>query len=309
MITSSASTWRSRACASAFVFTLACALAAAPLFAQGNSHNNASSNSHGNGNGKGKPPSRSLLPPPTGFGGPASTVPFAWVDDANLLPAGSMFVGLSMLHWQGSGLSETDIPVVDAALGVSDRLQIGATVPRVVGSTDPTGAVGGLGTTFVNAKVGLLHSANGSVKLAIAPTLEILGQGALVGAPPTDSRIQVGLPASLEVDQGLARVYASTGFFSRGVWFVGAGAGVQASPKLAVSLSFSRAWSTSASLDPTAPLPNRNEVSGGASYALTPKIGVFGSLGHTVATADENGAGATVSAGLSFLVTPSTRHR
>jgi len=49
---------------------------------------------------------------------------------------------------------------------------------------------------------------------------------------------------------------------------------------------------------------DRNEVSGGLSYAVSPQVSVFGSVGHTIATLDQNGAGATVGAGVAFFVAP-----
>ena len=42
-----------------------------------------------------------------------------------------------------------------------------------------------------------------------------------------------------------------------------------------------------------------------ASYSLVNSIAVFGSIGQTIATTDANGAGTTVSGGISVLLTPS----
>ena len=201
-------------------------------------------------------------------------------------------------------LSRSDgAPVVDVAIGLTPRLQIGASVPRVVGSSDPAGAAGGLGTTYFNAKILVRDVESLGFKMAVAPTLEVLSASALAAAPH-QRRMQWGLPASVEIDRGSARVYASTGYFSRGVWFAGAGGGWQATPRLAASVSFSRAWSTTLSADPTVPSPNRNEVSGGAFYSLKSTLGVFGSVGHTVATDDADGAGTTVSVGMSLMLQP-----
>jgi len=144
------------------LFALAAAAAAS---AQGKSQQ-----SHGHSS---LPPSRSALPPPTAIGQAVGTVPFAWVDDANLLAPGGMWLGISMMRWAGSDVSEVDAPVVDVAAGITRRLQLGASVPHVVGSADQAAAAGGLGTTYLNTKIGVLTS--GALKIAIAPTLEILG--------------------------------------------------------------------------------------------------------------------------------------
>jgi hypothetical protein len=40
------------------------------------------------------------------------------------------------------------------------------------------------------------------------------------------------------------------------------------------------------------------------AFAATSNVSLFASAGHTIATLDENGAGGTVSAGVSFFVAP-----
>lgn len=255
---------------------------------------------------KSSPPSRSDLPSPAAVIGSASgAAPLAWIDDASLLEPGSASLTMSMMHWQGTDVSELDVPIVNAAVGLAPRFQLSASVPRIVGGTDSGSPLGGVGTTYVSGKIGIMNNQLHGMKLAVAPTLEILGQGVLQSIAPDESRTQWGLPVSVEVDRGAARVYASSGYFSRGVWFAGAGAGVQATPRITVSAGFSRAWTSTAALDVPLAIRDRNELSGGASFALTRNIDVFGSVGQTIATADENGAGTMVSAGVSLLFAPS----
>jgi len=102
----------------------------------------------------------------------------------------------------------------------------------------------------------------------------------------------------VEVSQGPARVFASTGFFSRGVWFAGGGVGMQATPKVGASLSFTRSWANDST---TGVSRDRRELSGGVSYVVRPQIGVYGALGRTIGTTDDNGAGTTISGGVSVL--------
>jgi hypothetical protein len=267
----------------------------APLFAQGKSPQ-----SHGHAS----PPSQSTLPPPTAIGRSTGATPFAWLDDATLIAPGGAWLGLSMTRWDGTGASEVEAPVVDVAVGLTPRVQVGASVPHVVGSD--TGASGGLGTTYFNTKVAAYTDRSRGLKVAVAPTLEVLSAGAQAAAPD-QSRVQWGLPASAELDRGVMRLYASTGYFSRGVWYAGAGGGWRASSRLSLSMAFSRAWATTSSTDPTAPSPNRTDVSGGASYTVLPNVGLFGSIGHTIDTADVDGAGMTLSVGMFFMSTPGGR--
>jgi len=275
---------------------LAAALVAALALASNAFAQGKSTQSHG----KGKAPSSTSLPAPTAIAAPSGATPFAWIEDASLVEPHSVWVGFSTLRWQGSGLSEVSIPIIDVAVGLAPRLQVGANIPRAVDRTDQGGGPGGLGTTYFNAKIGVSQSER--IKLAVAPTMEVLPSSAVEGSDV--SRVQWGLPVSIEADRGRGSVYGGTGYFSRGVWYAGGGLAVQINDRLVASGSFSRAWASTATDDPTLAGPSRNELSAGASYALTPTVGVFGSIGSTIATAEENGAGTTFSIGLSVAFRP-----
>lgn len=273
---------------------------AVPVYAQGRGGGNGGNgNSNGHGNGHVSSPPSSIAIPSQTIGPASAALPIAWLDDASLLPEGTMAITLSALKWSGADLGEVDFPIVNAALGVTRRFQIGASVPHVIAGADGTGAVGGVGTSYVSGKVALLPD-KAAVKLAVSPTVQILGDGATQVLAPGANRAQFGLPVSLEVAQGPGRVFASTGFFSSGSWFVGGGAAYQATPKVGLSASFTRAW---ASNDLTGILRDRREFSGSLSYILRPRIGVYGLLGHTVATTDDNGAGTTIGGGITVLLT------
>jgi hypothetical protein len=249
-------------------------------------------------------PSESPLPSPSA--GPASGAsPMAWLDDASVLPVGAMSLVVAAAHWSGSDFAETDFPIVSAAVGLAPRVQIGAIVPRVVRSADGTGPVGGVGTSYVSAKIALLTGGSG-VKLAVSPMLQILGEGAVQGLPGDESRVQFGLPVSVEMSQGIARVFASTGFFSQGAWFAGGGVGVQAAPRVGVAASFTRSWGGD---DVSGATRDRRDLTGSLSYLIASRVAVYGSIGRTIATTDENGAGTTVSGGVAFLFAPSGTSR
>jgi hypothetical protein len=208
------------------------------------------------------------------------------------------------MHWSGADLSQVDIPIVDMAVGLAPRVQLGASIPHIVGSTDGTGPVGGIGTAYISGKFAVLTGTSSGVKLAVVPMIEILGEGALAALTPGDSRTQFGLPVNLEIARGHGRVFASTGFFTGGVWFAGGGASVQVSRRMALALSFSRAWVND---NLTGLSHDRGEISGSASYLVRRQMAVFGSAGQTIATSDADGAGTTVSGGVTFLLTPASR--
>jgi hypothetical protein len=254
------------------------------------------------------PPSRSDLGSPasvsvatTAVAGPT---PFAWVDDASLLEAGSVSVAMSVVRWQGSGLSEVDVPVIDASIGLTPRVHLTATVPRVVGSVDPLGPAGGVGTSYFSAKIAALNDAKRSLKLSVAPTLEVLGHGVLQSMAEGERRVHFGLPVSVELDRGRARLYAGGGYFTRGVWFTGAGAGTRLNNKVFVSGGFSRSWRVSNVPDIPLSDRDRKEITGSGSYAVTPQISVYGAVAQTIATLDENGAGTSLIGGVSFFFAP-----
>ena len=268
---------------------------AVPVLAQGKSA--------GKGH-KSAPPSESSLPSPSA--GPASGAsPMSWLDDASVLPVGAASLIIAAAHWSGTDLDETDFPIVSAAVGLAPRVQIGAIVPRVVGSADGTGPVGGVGTSYISAKIALLNGGSG-VKLAVAPMIQILGEGAVQGLAADESRVQFGLPVSVEVSQGIARVFASTGFFSQGAWFAGGGVGVQAAPRVGVAASFTRSWGGE---DSSGLTRDRRDLTASASYLIASRVAVYGSIGRTIATTDENGAGTTVSGGVAFFFVPTATSR
>lgn len=268
------------------------AMAAPPALAQGKSKKTNRS------------PSASALPASTVISPAAGSAPFAWIDDAGLLAPGAMVVAVSMMRWMGDDVGETQVPVVDMAVGLTSRVQLAVSMPHIVDATASGGATGGLGTTYVSSKVGVFEDAKRGVRLAVLPTLQILGANVAQAGGASASRVRWGVPVSIDISRGGGRVYGSSGYFSPGVWFAGGGAGFEPAPRIAISGSFSRAWAGAG--DVRAPGTLRNEVSGGASYAVTPAVSIFGSIAHTVATTIENGAGATLGAGVSVAL-PSSR--
>jgi hypothetical protein len=269
---------------------------ACPAYAQGNSQ----------AHRKSAPPSRDPLPSPEVGTSTGGATPFAWLDDASVLEPGSISVAVSTVRWQGSDASEVVAPVVDIAIGLAKRLHLTASVPRVPGSADSVEVGGEIGTSFFSVKIGMFDDPKRGVKLSVSPTLEMLGSGVLQAIEPGASRVRFGLPVSAELDRGALRLFAGGGYFSGGVWFSGVGAGIRLNPKVFFSGSISRAWRN---VDvPGVPSDrDRNEVSGSAAYAVNRRISVFGSLGQTIATLDENGAGTTLGCGFSLFFRPAIK--
>jgi hypothetical protein len=280
--------------AASVAFTLA---ASATALAQGNSQKKST-----------PPPSRNELAPvaaPTLSS--TSATPLAWVDDASLLAPGQVALSVSAMRWQGGGLGEVDAPIVDAAFGLAPRVQLSASIPRVHGGADPSGAAGGVGTSFFSAKIALHEIPAHGFKVAAAPTLQLLGAGVVESLGSAQSRVRWGLPVSAEVSSGTTRVYGGGGYFSPGLWFTGVAVGFGINDRTSTSIGVSRAWRRTDIADMPLSARDRKEISGGLSYVLRPGVSVFGSIGRTFATLDENGAGTSISGGLSIFFTTAAR--
>jgi hypothetical protein len=268
--------------AASVIVTLAAAFPAAAQGKSGKSHGKAASPSL----------ATTSLPAAAAAGAPVPAAPFAWIDDASVMAPATLWFGVSMVQWHGGGANEVILPAFDGSVGLAPRLQIGASVPRVEG---------GLGTTFFNAKIGLFNGQRHGVKLAVGPTLEVLSRSAVQNG---QSRTQWGIPVSAEIDRGSKRIFGSSGYFSPGIWFAGAGVAGPIGERLGVSASFSRAWTTAPASPRPGLAPRRNDLSGSASFDVTPSIAIFGSVGQTIGTAAESGAGTTISFGLSLTAGP-----
>jgi hypothetical protein len=114
-------------------------------------------------------------------------------------------------------------------------------------------------------------------------------------------RVRWGVPVSAEVSSGPTRLYGGGGYFSPGLWFSGVAVAFRINDKSTASVGVSRAWRTTDIPDLPLSARDRKDLSGGASYALRRQVSVFGSIGRTFATLDENGAGTSISGGLSFV--------
>jgi hypothetical protein len=274
---------------------LAALAVASPSLAQG----------HGRGHGPGTPPSRNRLPAPSGGAPSSGASPFAWLEDASILEPGSVSASISVTRWQGTDSSEIDLPVVEVGIGLTDRVHLAASVPRIVDGAATGGAVGGVGTSFFTAKIALVDGRPSALKLSASPTLELLSDGVVESLGGDTSRVQFGVPVSVELERGPVRWFSGGGYFSGGIWFGGGGAAVRAGNKVVVSASVTRSWRhESAPIDTAAVDRHRNDLSAGVGYALTPRVSMYASAGHTVATADEDGAGATIGAGMSLFLPP-----
>ncbi len=260
------------------------------------------------GNGQGTA-GRTELPVPAvggGTGSPTSTITLAsWLDDAETLAPGAVTVSLSVGRAEAPDGGETDLPL-DAAVGVSSRVQVSASLPYYWASYNDGYQSSGRGNTYVACKVKLVDPRGHTVGLAVAPMLEILSDASVSDTTLGLSRVNWALPVSVQAGSGRMRVFGTAGYFSRGAIFL-AGAlehAVGERTTLTGALSYMYDTSRSDSSDLTGLGRTRLDATVSASVRLKPSLFAFGALGRTISSLDQNGAKLLANAGISYSFTP-----
>jgi hypothetical protein len=269
---------------------LAAMFAAAPAFAQGN----------GKSKGRGAKPSRtssqSTLVPGTGvrnFG--------VWLDDASVLPKGSGWTTFGVGYWRSTYGHQWDLPSVDLGMSVHRRVQVGFSAPISYARYTDGYSSRGLGDMYLSTKIGLIEPEGSGRKygVAVAPVLEVLSSGSVLDG---EQRFHWALPVTAERRFDSFRVYGSAGYFSRGAIFAAGAVEVPISDRLIAMgvLSHSRSLEEDPLSDALLLTQNRLDLTGGAGFAVTPGMVVYGSVGRTVSRADANASSLALSGGISF---------
>jgi hypothetical protein len=224
----------------------------------------------------------------------------AWLDDASALAPGEAWLALSMSKWDMPIATGKDAPVIDLSVGVAPRVQVSATVPyfRV---TDRFGAsFRGLGDLYLGSKVVLRHATSpDGFGVSVGPTLELLSNTSTAGTGL--ERVNWLLPINIEQRFSTGRIYGSTGYFTRGVFFASGAYERPLTDRLVLSGALSHAYAT----DPEAISEEiglrrqRLDLSSTVAYSVSPALAVFGSLGRTVWGFDEDSTRMLGSVGVS----------
>src|SRR5689334_3680753 len=85
----------------------------------------------GNGRPKGPRPGTVTTSPTVSASSPVSTYPQfgAWLDDASALRRGDGALNIGAGYWRLAAMSQTNVPMLGGGIGVTDRLQVSASVP------------------------------------------------------------------------------------------------------------------------------------------------------------------------------------
>lgn len=229
----------------------------------------------------------------------------SWLDNAEINAPGEAWMSVSATYWRSSSLREVDAPSIGASVGFIPRGQFSVSVPYYH-VTDPSGLTfHGFGATYLTGKFAV--APEGRVRAAVSPTLEILSWTASdLGA----RRVNVVLPLSIQTDVGAARLYGSTGYFSRGSLF-GAGAAEWSAGShstLVLSVSHSYSVKTDAISDAGGVSRHRTDASGGIYLNATPSVVLFASIGRTLAPVTASTGRLLLTGGLTINVSGPAVH-
>ena len=223
----------------------------------------------------------------------------SWLDDATVIGPGGGYVSFSAGYWRMPGFTEFDVPAFDVGIGLARRVQVSASVP-VYHAREPGGPVArGVGNLMLSTKIQLRDpSAGRQVKLgfAVVPMLEISS----TAPEPGTSRTSWALPVAAEWQGDGWRVYGSAGYFSRGALFTSAALELPVSSRTWLTGTISQSRSIAGEGNDPVGLPTvRTDVSGGATYALSETIALFGSAGRTLSRIDPARSNLSLVGGLS----------
>jgi hypothetical protein len=267
---------------------------AAPAAAQGK----------GKGLSKGRGPTPAVAPVASSAS-PAVPIPGirqfgAWLDDASLLEPGSALAAISLGLIKSAGGRQTDFPIVDAAIGLTPRVQLGLIVPYYRLTFADGSQAAGLGDVYLASKISVVDPAKtaSGFGLAVSPLLEVLADP----YPLSDRRFHVGLPMSVEWRQPKYRLYGSSGWFSRGAFFTSGAVEIPLTERVVATgvLSHTRSLKDDPTADAIGMSKARTDLMGGAAFFATPSLAIYGSLGRTISAQDANAASFMLGAGVSM---------
>jgi hypothetical protein len=258
------------------------------------------------GNGRPKAPRRPSSPSSSPATAPPSTqVSVArsyrqfgtWLDDASAVAKGEGYTSIGAGYWRMRASNQANLPMLGAGVGVSDRMQVSASVPFYRAQFEG-GAASGIDDVYVGAKYTLVDPTLtlSEFGLAVSPTMEILSAG------NPDGRIHFAVPLSVELRRQPFRVYGSAGVFTRGSFF--SGAALEWSSRHGAVLTGSLAQSYSlkedGELDSLGAGRQRVDVSLGIVYPVGTMAATFVNVGRSLTSIEEGGTSLAVSGGISL---------
>jgi hypothetical protein len=220
----------------------------------------------------------------------------AWLDDASAPTwRGEGYTSIGVGYFRLAGSSQMSVPMLGMGMGLSDRLQVSASVPFY--RTSSAGATySGLDDMYFGAKYTIVDPTLtlSEFGLAVNPLVEVLSAG-------NPDRVHFALPVSVELRRQPFRVYGSAGYFTRGSVFSG-GALEWTGARLIVTGSLSQSYSIKEdlALDSMSVSRQHLSVSGSAAVPLTSRAAGFVSVGRSLSSPEQGGTSLALTGGMSI---------
>jgi hypothetical protein len=219
----------------------------------------------------------------------------AWLDDASAPTPGEGQTSIGIGHWRMNGMTQTNFPMVGMGVGLTDRLQVSASLPFYHASYDGVVARG-VDDIYLSAKYTLVDPTLtlSEVGLAISPVVEVLSAGA------TDGRVHFALPVNVEVRRLPFRVYGSAGYFTRGSVFTGAALEWTSPSRLTFTGALTQSYSIQldAALDALGIGARRADLTGSVAVPMGQIAAGWVSVGRSLTSLDEGGTRLSLAGGI-----------
>jgi hypothetical protein len=227
----------------------------------------------------------------------------AWLDDASAAGRGEGYTSIGVGHWRMLGSTQTNLPMVGVGIGVTDRMQVAASVPFYRASYEG-GSASGMDDVYLSGKYTIIDPTLtlSEFGLAISPTIELLSAGS------PDGRVHFAIPVSVELRRLPFRVYGSAGLFTRGSFFSGAALEWSSPGGMVLSGALTQSYSLKddAVLDSMGIGRQRMDVSLGVAHQLGTMAAAFVNVGRSLTSVEEGGTSLALSGGVSFRFSATT---
>ena len=221
----------------------------------------------------------------------------AWLDDASAATPGEGQTSVGVGHWRMNGMTQTNFPMIGMGIGVTDRLQVSASLPFYHASYDGVVARG-IDDIYLSAKYVLIDPTLtlSEVGLAVSPVVEVLSSGAPGG------RVHFAVPVNVELRRLPFRAYGSAGYFTRGSVFAGGALEWTSPSRLTFTGALTQSYSTRADaiLDALGIGARRADVTGSVAVPIGQVAAGYVSVGRSLTSLDEGGAKLSLSGGMAF---------
>jgi hypothetical protein len=185
--------------------------------------------------------------------------------------------------------------MLGAGLGISDRMQVSATVPFY--HTNYQGlTASGMDDVYLGAKYTVIDPTLtvSEFGLAVSPVIEVLSAGS------PDGRVHFAVPVSVALHRAPYRVYGSAGYFTRGSVFSGAALEWSGFGGMTVTGTMTQSYSLKedATLDAVGIGRPPADVAVGLAHPIGQRAAGFVNIGRSLTSLDEGGTSLAVSGGV-----------